>query len=173
MAVEFSVLNPSKDFDALVDVLCNNDWPFHARRRLTSKDVAAMEFSTPDVASFWIASDGERAGIVRVLDLGDIGEGAPLLDVRIASRHRGKGFGKLATQWVVAHLFDTYPKLHRIEANTRHDNAAMQQALSAAGFTCEGRLREAWVSEGGPRSDTLIYGILRAEWAATAQNPTN
>ncbi len=172
MSVEFSELNPG-DHDTLVDFLCANEWPFHARRQLTSNDVAAMEFSTPDVATFWIASDAERVGLVRVLDLGDIGEGAPLLDVRIAGGHRRRGFGKLATRWVVDHLFDTHPTLHRIEANTRHDNVAMQRVLSDAGFTCEGRLREAWSGDGGPRFDTLIYGILRADWAAAARNPTN
>ncbi|MCE9623125.1 MAG: hypothetical protein K8R99_12340 [Actinomycetia bacterium] len=76
MAVEFSVLTLSDDDDTLDDFLCNNEWPFHALRQLTSDDLAAIEF------------------------------------------------------------------------------------------------REAWGSDGGPRFDTLIYGILRGEWAATAQNPT-
>ena len=112
---------------------------------------------------FWIVENGRRIGLVRLLDLGDIGEGAPLFDLRIAGRHRRSGFGARATRWIVDHLFSTYPEVHRIEANTRHDNVAMQRALSDAGFVNEGRLRDAWWGEAGQWFDTMIYGIRRVD----------
>ena len=67
----------------------------------------------------------------------------------------------------MTHLFTDYPELHRIEANTRHDNAAMQRVLSDAGFTHEGRLRHTWPSDQGEWFDTMVYGILRTDWTST------
>ena len=122
-----------------------------------------MGCTGPDVASFWLIEDGYTVGLIRLLDLGDIGEGAPLFDVRIARRHRGRGLGRKATDWLVDHLFSTYPILHRIEANTRADNLAMQRVLTEAGFTHEGTLRQAWRRTDGLWSDAMIYGILRSE----------
>ncbi len=106
-------------------------------------------------------------GRCRLLDLGDIGDGAPQFDLRIASPHRGRGIGTRASRWIVDHLFTTHPELHRIEANTRGDNAAMQQALSATGFAHEGRLRDGWRSPDGQWFDTFVYGMLRSEWSTS------
>ena len=141
----------------------HNEWPFHRHRLLTRADIEAMEFSGRDVATFSVVDDGETVGLVRLLDLDDIGEGAPMFDLRIASRHRGCGYGKLATRWIVEHLFSTYPEVHRIEANTRNDNRAMQGVLADAGFTHEGRMREACRSDDGRWFDTMIYGVLRTD----------
>jgi RimJ/RimL family protein N-acetyltransferase len=167
--VEFRRVEIPHDHDQLVEFLGNDEWPFHARRLLTPGDVVAMDFSSPDVASFWIFDRRETVGLVRLLELGDIGEGAPRFDLRIATRHRGRGFGTRGTRWVVNHLFTDYPELHRIEANTRHDNTAMQRVLADAGFTHEGRLRETWPSDHGEWFDTMVYGILRADWTSTGE----
>lgn len=153
----------ARDRDALIDFLCGNEWPFHASPRLTLDDVAEMDLGSDDVAVFWIVDDVRRVGIVRLLDLGDIGDGAPLLDLRIAEAHRGRGIGTWATRWAADHLFATYPPLHRVEANTRHDNVAMQRALVAADFTLEGRLRQAWRRDDGSWFDSLVYGLLRSD----------
>lgn len=167
MPVEFQRVEIPRDYDELVEFLCRDEWPFHGRRLLSPDDIVAMDFSSSDVASFWIVAHPQRVGLVRLLDLADIGDGAPLFDLRIASRHRGCGFGLRATRWIVDHLFTSYPELHRIEANTRHDNAAMQRVLSDAGFTHEGRLRAAWRSDEGQWFDTMIYGMLRTDWTPT------
>lgn len=167
MSVEFERVEIPREREALVEFLCNDEWPFHGQRLLTPDDIVAMDFSSPHVASFWMVDHGQTVGLVRLFDLGDVGEGAPLFDLRVASRHRGRGFGMRATRWIVDHLFTSYPELHRIEANTRHDNAAMQRVLSNAGFTQEGRLRHAWRSDEGQWFDTMIYGMLRTEWTST------
>ena len=73
------------------------------------------------------------------------------------------GIGTMTVRWLTSHLFSTYPLLTRIEATTRHDNAAMQMVFDRCGYRQEGRLVEAWVSADGARSDTLIYAILRRE----------
>jgi RimJ/RimL family protein N-acetyltransferase len=167
MTIDYQRVEIPRDNDQLVEFLCNNDWPFHRQSSLTPDDLVAMDFSSPEVASFWIVDDRQRVGLVRLLDLGDVADGAPLFDLRIANSHRGRGFGTRTTRWTVDHLFTTYPELHRIEANTRHDNAAMQRALSAAGFTHEGRLRDAWPSNDGRWFDTMVYGMLRTDWTPT------
>ncbi len=158
-----------RDHQELVSFLGNDAWPFHGQCQLTTADVLAMDFTSPDVTSFWIIEHHQTVGLVRLLDLGDIGDGAPLFDLRIASQHRGRGHGKRAAHWIVDYLFTNYPELHRVEANTRGDNAAMQRVLSAAGFTHEGTLREAWRSDDGQWFDTMIYGILRTDWTSTGQ----
>jgi RimJ/RimL family protein N-acetyltransferase/catechol 2,3-dioxygenase-like lactoylglutathione lyase family enzyme len=163
---EFERVEVPRDQQELVGFLCDDEWPFHGRRRLTPRDVLAMDFSTPDVTSFWILDDRERVGLIRLLDLGDIGEGAPQFDLRIARAHRGRGHGKRAARWIVDHLFTAHPELHRVEANTRSDNVAMRTVLSAVGFTHEGRLRDAWPGDDGQWFDTMIYGMLRSDRTA-------
>jgi len=169
MPVEFQRVETPRDHQALIEFLCNDEWPFHGHRLLTPDDIVAMDFSSPDVASFSIVDQGQTVGLVRLLDLGDIGEGAPQFDLRIASRHRGRGYGMQGARWIVDHLFTSYPELHRIEANTRHDNAAMQRVLSDAGFTHEGRLRDAWRSDDGQWFDTMVFGMLRTDWTSTSK----
>ena len=164
MPVEFQRVEITRDLDQLVEFLCNDEWPFHGQHLLAPDDIVSMDFSSPAVASFWIVARRQTVGLVRLLDLDDIGEGAPLFDLRIASRHRRCGFGMRAARWVVDLLFTSYPELHRIEANTRHDNAAMQRVLLRAGFTHEGRLRDAWRSSNGQWFDTMIFGMLRTDW---------
>ena len=98
MPVEFHRVEIPRDREELVEFLCNDEWPFHGQRVLTPDDIVAMDFSSPDVASFWIVDHRQTVGLVRLLDLGDIGEGVPLFDLRVASRHRGCGFGMRATR---------------------------------------------------------------------------
>lgn len=163
----FTPVVPPRDEDKLVELLCGDEWPFHGKRRLTPADVATMELTSDDVASFWVLDDlAAPIGLIRLLDLDDVDDGAPQFDLRIASGHRGRGVGGACTAWIVGHLFQTYPALHRIEANTRGDNTAMRRALSKAGFTHEGTLRESWPGEGRQRFDTAVYGILRTDPAA-------
>lgn len=155
-----------RDEQELIEFLCNDMWPFHGRPRLASTDVGAIDFASSDVNSFWIIDGGHTVGLIRLIELEDIGEGTPQFDLRIASAHRGQGHGRRATRWIVDHLFTAYPELQRIEANTRHDNVAMQATLSKAGFTLEGRLRASWRGDEREWFDTMVYGMLRSEWRA-------
>ncbi len=162
MATKFERVRLSRDRGRLISLLTNDEWPFHGRRVVDADAVDGIDFSGSDVESYWIVDD-DTVGLLRLFDLDDIGQGAPQFDLRIVSEHRNRGYGAHATKWLVTHLFDAYPELHRIEANTRGDNTAMQRALSTAGFTQEGRLRSSWWSEDDTRFDTLVYGILRTD----------
>ena len=146
---------------AIVAFLTASEWPFHGAARLSAADAEAIVVSSADTRSFWIRNDGDVVGLVRLLDLDDVDDGSPLFDLRIASGYRGQGFGTAAVKWLSDYLFAEYPTLHRIEATTRSDNAAMIAVLERCGYRHEGRLREAWKSRDGSRHDTMIYALLR------------
>jgi RimJ/RimL family protein N-acetyltransferase len=151
--------------EEVVQFLCAHEWPFHARSRLSTADAAAITISAvDDVESFTIREDGVLVGLVRLLDLGDMENGSPLFDLRIATEHRERGIGREAVTWLSGHLFGRHPELHRIEATTREDNVRMMTVLERCGYRLEGTLREAWRSSDGTRHDAMIYGLLRREW---------
>lgn len=150
---------------AIVAFLSGSDWPFHGAYRLSVAEAEAISISNTETRSFWIRSAGAAVGLVRLLDLDDIDDGSPLFDLRIASGHRGQGFGTAAVTWLSNYLFVEYPVLHRIEAATRSDNAAMIAVLDRCGYHHEGLLREAWKGRDGSRHDTMLYGLLRREWS--------
>ena len=84
------VLDPAAELDAMAQFLCAHEWPFHGTPRLTPTEVAEMAFGPPDVATFCIGCDGERVGLLRLLDLTDLADGSPLFDLRIAASRRGR-----------------------------------------------------------------------------------
>ena len=151
--------------DAIVAFLLGSDWPFHGAARLSVAEAEAVTVSNAETRSFWIRDAGAVVGLVRLLDIDDVEDGSPLFDLRIANGYRGQGYGTAAVKWLFDHLFVEYPVLHRIEANTRNDNAAMIAILHRCGFHHEGLLREAWRSRDGSRHDTLIFGLLRRDWS--------
>lgn len=151
---------------AAVEFLASNEWPYHARPNLTREQAAEVGLAGDDIVSFWVKAGSEAIGLIRVFDLADVDVGSPLLDIRIAAAHRGRGVGASAVSWVVDHLFTTYAGLHRIEATTRHDNVPMQRVFDRCGFRLEGRMLEAWTNADGSRADTWNYAILRREWSA-------
>lgn len=153
---------------AIVAFLTASEWSFHGAAQLSVTEAEAISFSDVGTRSFWIRDDGDVVGLVRLLDLDDVDVGSPLFDLRIASGYRGQGFGTAAVKWLSDYLFAEYPVLHRIEATTRSDNAAMIAILKRCGYRHEGRLREAWKSRDGSRHDTMVYGLLRREWSGRA-----
>ena len=165
MALSFAPVDWPTDAEVVIDFLVGNEWPFHGTARLTRQQAATVAVSNEDVTSFWVRSEGHTVGLLRAFDLSDLASGSPLIDIRIVEDQRGKGIGTASVRWLTSHLLETYPELHRIEATTRHDNLAMQAAFATCGYREEGRLIEAWVSADGTRSDTLIFAILRREWA--------
>ena len=153
---------------AIVAFLCSSDWPFHRVPRLSVDEAEAISVSNAQTDSFWIRDAGITVGLMRLLDLDDVDDGSPLFDLRIASEHRGRGLGTAAVKWLSDHLFGEYAVLHRIEATTRSDNAAMITTLDRCGYHLEGVLREAWKSPDGTHYDTMVFGLLRREWRGKA-----
>ena len=50
-------------------------------------------------------------------------------DLRIAEGHRGAGIGTAAVRWLSGQVFEGWPGVRRIEAQTRRDNRAMRAVL--------------------------------------------
>jgi RimJ/RimL family protein N-acetyltransferase len=163
------------DANALVDFLCDEEWPFHGDPRLSAADVRRRidegYFRSHDTQTSWIVDGGgDRIGIVRVFDLDDE---TPLFDIRIGLRHRGRGAGTAAVRTLTAHVFSSFVHVQRIEATTREDNVAMRRALRRCGYVKEAHHRRAWPTAGGETYDAVGYGILREDWASGTTMPVH
>lgn len=79
-------------------------------------------------------------------------------------REWNKGYGTEAMRLMLKHGFETL-NLHRIFLHVYEDNARAIRTYAKAGFTEEGRLRQARYAQ-GRYSDVLVMGILRPEWDA-------
>lgn len=164
MPLRFEPVRRDDGAGAVVSFLAGNRWPFHGVPDLTPGAAAEVAVASDDVASFWIRDDEHgTVGLIRLLDLDDVEDGSPRFDLRIGEAHRGRGIGRQAVEWLTAHLFGAHPGLHRIEATTRADNAAMRAVLERCGWRLEGRFVEAWRQSDGTRHDALAYAILRRE----------
>ncbi len=75
---------------------------------------------------------------------------------------RGFGYGTEATELMLWLAFDRIG-LHRVALSVFEFNTRAIRSYEKAGFTVEGRHREAIVRDGG-RWDELTMGILAAEW---------
>jgi len=79
----------------------------------------------------------------------------------------GKGFVTEALPTLLKFAFETLG-LHRIEADVDPRNAPSIRVLDRLGFQREGHLRERYLVS-GELQDSLIYGLLRPEWRASAR----
>jgi RimJ/RimL family protein N-acetyltransferase len=158
----------------LADFLTGNEFPFHVNRRPARAEVEGWigegRFGDADHASYWIDGDQCRLGLVVLQDLTD---GAPLFDLRLATEHRGKGYGAAVLKAVTTHVFTTMPAVNRFEGQTREDNIAMRKTFVRAGFVKEAHYREAWPVENGPPVASVAYGILRRDWQTGQVTPVD
>ncbi len=172
MPLHFQPFTLPDDREALADFLSTEEWPFHVNARISREKALAMidqgSFSSDDQETLWIIENEARVGILRAQDLDDVDDGAPVFDLRIAARHRGRGIGREAVQWLTRHLFTRFPQLNRIAATTRVDNDAMRAALRASGYVKEGHFRESWPGADGHWHDTVFYATLRRDWQSGA-----
>lgn len=158
---------------ALVELLTTNEFPFHVVPRPQRADVerrlASGSFDDEDHASFWL--DAAPVGRLGLVVLEDLTDDAPLFDLRLATEHRGKGWGVRALRAITAHVFLTMPAVNRFEGQTREDNLAMRRTFRAAGFVQEAHYREGWpVADGAPLG-SVAYAILRRDWETGTTTP--
>lgn len=78
----------------------------------------------------------------------------------------GQGIATEAVTAVLDRLFAEGQR--RVFADVDPDNRASRALLKRLGFTLEGRLRAEWETHIGVR-DTMLYGLLRAEWPRIAE----
>lgn len=168
--------DPDTDVAALIEFLSGNEFPFHVRPRLTADAarelVASGRYWSDDSTGFWVDVDGERAGIAVLDDLEDAADdGAPVFDLRLAERYRGRGLGVPILRELTRRVFARFPELTRFEGQTRDDNVAMRTTFVRAGFVKEAHYRESWPVEGQPPKASVGYAILRRDWESGTTTP--
>lgn len=148
----------------LVAFLTTNHFPFHVTpaptREGVERRIADGDFSGPAHALFRVEDDGAAVGMVALDDLDD---GAPLINVRLAERARGRGLGVPVVRALADTVFTGYPDVDRLEAQTRDDNVAMRRVLVRCGWVHEAQYRRAWPVEGSAPRDSVAYGLLRED----------
>ena len=77
--------------------------------------------------------------------------------------HWGRGLAGEALNALLNHAFGAMD-LHRLEADIDPRNTSSIRSVERLGFKLEGRLRERYFLA-GEIQDSLIYGLLAAEWA--------
>lgn len=171
MNLHYRQLGP-EDGSLLADWLSSDTWPFHvdphpSRARVLERfDEGA--YVGPDVRSYWMLADDEAVGLLMITDLDG---NCPMLDLRLRSEHRGRGFGELGLRWLTQTIFDIWPETDRIEGQTREDNRAMRRVFRKVGYVKEAHYREAWPSEDGPPLAAIGYGMLRRDWETGSETP--
>lgn len=83
----------------------------------------------------------------------------------------GRRLGTEALRLWIEILFRTEPDLHRLDLRTWSGNLGMCRVADRLGFTLEARFREARLVD-GTRYDSVGFGLLRSEWARSAE-PTS
>jgi RimJ/RimL family protein N-acetyltransferase len=168
--IEFKRYSPD-DVEALVGFLTGQEWPFHAGVQdpeTVRKRAADGLYDDEESRTFWVLADGERAGLVRLMDLAD---DTPLFDLRIGREWRGRGLGAAAVGWLTGYLFTELPNITRIEGTTRQDNHAMRAVFRKSGYAKESHYRESWPGPDGTVHDAVGYAILRRDWLSGTVTP--
>ncbi|MBN9632673.1 MAG: GNAT family N-acetyltransferase [Actinobacteria bacterium] len=180
MTITLSRVDPEVDAAELIAFLSSNRFPFHSSahpsRDDASRRVERGDFSGPANEAYWIEDasvqdasfQGSRVGLIVFEEITD---DTPLIDLRIAEAHRGRGLGGAALRLATTTVFRAHPELNRIEGNTRIDNAAMRRVFEAAGYVKEAHYREGWPVAGQPPLDAVSYAILRRDWAEGTVTP--
>ena len=123
--------------------------------QVTGNDRAAC-FSVVELAT------GHLAGEALLWDI-DLHNRTAHIGISLLPAFRGRRLGTDVVRVLCRYGF-AIRGLHRLQAETLTDNAAMIAAAGAAGFTREGTLRRSsWVN--GEFVDEVILGLLATEWS--------
>lgn len=148
MAVEIEPLSPTDrcDWDEFTRFMLENTFPFHVNPSPTREEIESRKadggFAPPEHALLAVRVGG---GLVGVVGLDDLDGDAP--------------------------LFDAYPRITRVEAQTRDDNIAMRRVLLHNGFVKEAHYRRTWPMAGGSPRDSVAYGLLRSDFETGRTTP--
>jgi len=166
MPINLVPLDLPSDQEALVGFLLGNAFPFHVSTSPTLDDIeqriADGNFTGPDHAAFWV--DSRTEGRIGLVILEDLADHAPLFDLRLRESARGRGLGVSVVRALATLVFETFPRVSRLEGQTREDNIAMRKTFLRAGFVKEAHYREAWPVNGSLPLASVAYAMLRRDW---------
>ncbi len=151
----------------LIDWLTSDRWDFYVDPTPTRDKISSAidegDYHSDECRTFWIRDSltDKNVGLIRIYDLLD--ESA-MFDLRVKTESRGNGIGKQAVRWLTAHVFNTYPKIIRIEGQTREDNIAMRKVFRSCGYLKEAHYRACWQNESNEYLDSIGYGILKSDF---------
>ena len=170
----FRDFDPESDRAALISLLTTEEWTYRVRPSLSEAEVVddleRHAYAGDDVITLMIELDGEVIGLARADGLSEA-QGDPQLDFRLRERVRGRGIGLAALRTITETIFTRHPEKHRIEGQTREDNAAMRKVFARGGYAQEAVYRRAWPTGDGRMLDGTGYAILRADWESGTTTP--
>lgn len=160
-----------EDTDLLVTWLTTDTWPFHGSATPTEATVREMvtEWKNHQTLSVWVTlDDAVRIGRVVVRDLEDL---TAVASFRIRTAYRGRGIGIHMVRWAADTTFRDYPRIQRVEGQTRADNFGMRRVFRRAGWVPEAYSRRSWPDADGALHDSIGYAILRPDWETNTSTP--
>jgi len=155
-----------QEVDELVQFLTSDSWPYHGVENPTELDIRKAydngAYHNEHTRTFWMINEDEKQkiGLIRLFDVADPNM---MFDLRIGSKHRGKGIGLQALRWIVSHVFSEFPETIRIEGHTRVDNARMRALFAKSTFVMEAYHRKSW-RQAGQLFDSVGYAVIREDW---------
>lgn len=172
--------NPNIEYYATADLMSprtrssmdDPEW----QKRLDSNPFKAIICLKPDN---WDEISGKRPGLgFRGKPIGFVGmwsedvtkmhHHSASMGISLSPEHQGKGYGTEAVKYVIDWAFRC-ANLHSLRLSASSANAKGIKAYEKAGFTIEGRMREAsW--ENGKWEDVVLMSVLRGEWEETRKD---
>ena len=133
---------------------------------ITDEDEAALAayLADPKARLLIAGDDAGPMGSALFCEIGDPSGRVELRRLALARAGRGEGaaFVRMLVDYAFAEL-----KAGKLWLDASGENLRAQKVYERAGFTLEGRLRDHWFRPVlGRNVDVMLYGMLRAEWAA-------
>lgn len=120
--------------------------------------IAATQGDLP-TRHFAIEVDGALAGGAGLEPLSGEHAGVALFGYWLGRCYWGRGIATDAARTLAAYALKS-GRLRRLQASVFAPNLASARVLEKAGFSCEARLRDAYVQRDGSVCDELVYGRL-------------
>lgn len=117
--------------------------------------------SKTPTTDFAIVVDGEAAGGIGFVQLGDVERRSVDIGYWLGEAHWGKGIMTDVLRAVSRHIFANYD-VCRIQTIVFESNPASIRVLEKAGYSYEGRQRKA-VTKHGITMDALMYALVMEE----------
>ena len=131
------------------------------RNRDTQEEFFENVICGEDSVNLMICRDGERIGIISLIERGGV-ERLAKMGLWIIPEHQGKGYGTEASELVTEYGFKQL-NYHRIFYRAHEDNSSSQRLAEKLGFEKEAVLEDHTFKD-GEYKDIIYYRMLEEEW---------